>query len=177
MLFLYDALVEKPVRGPSANPSTIRNPGRFLTRPDFPLALQEGSSIRAWPRAPSPHRPTRVSGRFGERTAVDLETAEAPERSRQRRRGGSQGNLRDSRHRASPVPKTQLSFLRQTKRGCRTWMRLWRKFLAWVSILTEQKTLDLSPHHVAQAEMQVDSRRRRCHGRFPETYRWLLMPT
>ena len=52
-----------------------------------------------------------------------------------------------------------------------------RKFLAWVSILNEQKTLDLSPHQVAQAETQKTAADGVVTARLPETYQWLLVPT
>jgi hypothetical protein len=52
-----------------------------------------------------------------------------------------------------------------------------RKFLAWVSILDEQKTLDLSPHQVAQAETQRTAADGVVTARLPETYQWLLVPT
>ncbi|MGD1082862.1 MAG: hypothetical protein ABR881_31490, partial [Candidatus Sulfotelmatobacter sp.] len=52
-----------------------------------------------------------------------------------------------------------------------------RKFLAWVSILDEQKTLDLSPHQVAQAETQKTAADGVVTARLPETYQWLLVPT
>jgi predicted AAA+ superfamily ATPase len=52
-----------------------------------------------------------------------------------------------------------------------------RKFLAWVSILNEQKTLDLSPHQVAQAETQKTAADGAVTARLPETYQWLLVPS
>jgi len=51
-----------------------------------------------------------------------------------------------------------------------------RKFLAWESILAEQKELDLSPSQVAQAETQRSAADSAVTARLPETYRWLLVP-
>ena len=51
-----------------------------------------------------------------------------------------------------------------------------RKFLAWVSILAEQKNLNLSPFQVAQAETQRTAAESTVTARLPETYQWLLVP-
>lgn len=51
-----------------------------------------------------------------------------------------------------------------------------RKYLAWESILTEQKNLDLSPFQVAQAETQKTAADSAVTARLPETYQWLLVP-
>ncbi len=51
-----------------------------------------------------------------------------------------------------------------------------RRYLAWKSILAEQKTLDLSPHQVAQAETQKASADSAVTARLPEAYQWLLVP-
>lgn len=52
-----------------------------------------------------------------------------------------------------------------------------RRFLAWESILREIKSLDLSPHQVAQAETQRDAVNGAVTARLPEAYQWLLVPT
>jgi predicted AAA+ superfamily ATPase len=52
-----------------------------------------------------------------------------------------------------------------------------RKYLAWESILSEQETLDLSPHQVKQAEAQKTNADSVVTARIPETYQWLLVPT
>jgi hypothetical protein len=51
-----------------------------------------------------------------------------------------------------------------------------RKFLAWVSILAEQKDLNLSPFQVTQAETQRTAADSTVTARLPETYLWLLVP-
>jgi len=51
-----------------------------------------------------------------------------------------------------------------------------RKFLAWVSILAEQKDLNLSPFQVTQAETQKTAADSTVTARLPETYLWLLVP-
>jgi len=51
-----------------------------------------------------------------------------------------------------------------------------RKYLAWVSILTEQKDLNLSPFQVTQAETQRTAADSTVTARLPETYLWLLVP-
>jgi len=52
-----------------------------------------------------------------------------------------------------------------------------RKFLAWKSILDEEKRLDLSPHQVTHAETQRTAADGVVTARLPETYQWLLVPT
>ncbi len=51
-----------------------------------------------------------------------------------------------------------------------------RKFLAWRSILEEQKNLNLTPYQVTQAETQKTSADGTVTARLPETYQWLLVP-
>lgn len=52
-----------------------------------------------------------------------------------------------------------------------------RRYLAWESIVAEQKTLDLSPHQVKQAETQQQAADGVVDARLPEAYQWLLVPT
>lgn len=52
-----------------------------------------------------------------------------------------------------------------------------RRYLAWQSILGEKDILDLSPHQVKQAEIQLKSADSAVAARLPETYQWLLVPT
>ncbi len=51
-----------------------------------------------------------------------------------------------------------------------------RKYLAWESILTEQKNLNLSPYQVTQAETQRTAADGAVTARLPETYQWMLVP-
>jgi len=51
-----------------------------------------------------------------------------------------------------------------------------RKYLAWESILVEQKSLNLSPNQVTQAETQKTAADGAVTARLPETYQWLLVP-
>lgn len=51
-----------------------------------------------------------------------------------------------------------------------------RKYLAWESVLSDQKHLDLSPFQVTQAETQKTAADRAVAARLPETYQWLLVP-
>lgn len=51
-----------------------------------------------------------------------------------------------------------------------------RKYLAWESILTEQKNLNLTPFQVTQAETQRTAADSAVTARLPETYQWLLVP-
>ncbi|MGA7979237.1 MAG: DUF499 domain-containing protein, partial [Chromatiaceae bacterium] len=51
-----------------------------------------------------------------------------------------------------------------------------RKYLAWESILSEQKNLNLTPYQVTQAETQRTAAESTVTARLPETYQWLLVP-
>jgi len=51
-----------------------------------------------------------------------------------------------------------------------------RKYLAWTSILNEQKSLNLSPFQVKQAETQQQAADGAVAARLPETFQWLLIP-
>jgi predicted AAA+ superfamily ATPase len=51
-----------------------------------------------------------------------------------------------------------------------------RRCLAWESILAEQKTLNLDPHQVRQAETQRLATDGAVTARLPEAYQWLLVP-
>ncbi|MDE0101184.1 MAG: Swt1 family HEPN domain-containing protein [Bryobacterales bacterium] len=52
-----------------------------------------------------------------------------------------------------------------------------RRYLAWVSILSERVELNLDPHQVRQAENQRDSANGAVEARLPETYCWVIVPT
>jgi predicted AAA+ superfamily ATPase len=51
-----------------------------------------------------------------------------------------------------------------------------RRYLAWSSILQEQKELNLDPHQVRQAEAQCKAADGAILARLPEAYQWLLVP-
>ena len=51
-----------------------------------------------------------------------------------------------------------------------------RKFLAWESILADQKMLNLTHQQVSQAETQQKTVDGAVTARLPETYQWLLVP-
>jgi predicted AAA+ superfamily ATPase len=51
-----------------------------------------------------------------------------------------------------------------------------RRYLAWESILAEQKSLNLDPHQVRQAETQKQAADGAVTARLPETFQWLLVP-
>ncbi len=52
-----------------------------------------------------------------------------------------------------------------------------RRYVAWESILKEQKELNLDPQQVTQAETQMKSADGAVVARVPESYQWLLVPT
>jgi hypothetical protein len=51
-----------------------------------------------------------------------------------------------------------------------------RRYLAWSSILQEQKELNLDPHQARQAEAQCKAADGATLARLPEAYQWLLVP-
>ena len=51
-----------------------------------------------------------------------------------------------------------------------------RRYLAWDSIVKEQKELNLTPYQVRQAEQQLRTADLTVNGRLPETYQWVLVP-
>ena len=51
-----------------------------------------------------------------------------------------------------------------------------RKYLAWKSIVDEQKELNLTPFQVRSAETQLASVNGAVTARLPETYQWALVP-
>jgi hypothetical protein len=51
-----------------------------------------------------------------------------------------------------------------------------RRYLAWQSIIDDEKTLDLSHHQITQAETQRTAADGAVTARLPETYQWLLVP-
>jgi hypothetical protein len=51
-----------------------------------------------------------------------------------------------------------------------------RKYLAWSSIVAEEKILNLDEHQRRQAEMQKQAADGAVTARLPETYQWLLVP-
>ncbi|MBD3291539.1 MAG: DUF499 domain-containing protein, partial [Armatimonadia bacterium] len=50
-----------------------------------------------------------------------------------------------------------------------------RKFLAWESIVAEKDVLDLSPHQLKQAQVQMTAADGVVTARLPEAYQWLLV--
>jgi predicted AAA+ superfamily ATPase len=51
-----------------------------------------------------------------------------------------------------------------------------RRYLAWQSIVNEREPLNLDPHQLRQAEIQLKSADGAVTARIPETYQWLLVP-
>lgn len=51
-----------------------------------------------------------------------------------------------------------------------------RRYLAWQSVIEEQKELNLDPYQVRQAENQMKSASESVKAQIPEAYKWLLVP-
>ncbi len=82
----------------------------------------------------------------------------------------------ESRASAPRLYRNTLVFLAADKVRLQDLDEALRKYLAWVSILADKETLDLSPFQVRQAEMQKQAADAAVTARLPETYQWLLVP-
>lgn len=82
----------------------------------------------------------------------------------------------DARGNTPRLYRNSLVFLAADKTRMQDLDEAARKFLAWESILSEQKNLNLSPYQVTQAETQKSAADSAVTARLPETYQWLLVP-
>lgn len=85
-------------------------------------------------------------------------------------------NILETRGNAPRLYRNTLVFLAADKTRLQDLDEAVRKFLAWDSILKEQKQLNLDPHQVAQAETQLKAVNATVDARLPEVYQWLLVP-
>jgi len=83
----------------------------------------------------------------------------------------------ETRGSAQRFYRNTLAFLAVDKSRLQDLDEAVRRYLAWVSILDDQKRLDLSPHQVSQAESQRDNADHVVTMRIPEAYQWLLVPS
>jgi predicted AAA+ superfamily ATPase len=81
-----------------------------------------------------------------------------------------------SRGNAPRIYQNTLVFLAVDKTRLQDLDEAIRRYLAWESILGEQKILNLDPHQVRQAENQKASADSVVVARIPEAYQWLLVP-
>lgn len=82
----------------------------------------------------------------------------------------------ENRGNAPRLYRNTLVFLAADKTRLQDLDEAARKYLAWLSILDEQKNLNLSPYQVTQAENQKSSAESAVTARLPETWQWLLVP-
>lgn len=82
----------------------------------------------------------------------------------------------ESRGNAPRIYRNTLVFLAADKTRLQDLDEAARRYLAWKSVVGEEKLLDLSPHQVTQAETQMKAAEGTMTGRIPETYQWLLVP-
>jgi predicted AAA+ superfamily ATPase len=82
----------------------------------------------------------------------------------------------ESRGNAPRLYRNTLVFLAADKTRLQDLDEAVRKYLAWVSILADKETLDLSPFQVRQAETQKQAADAAVMARLPETYQWVLVP-
>jgi predicted AAA+ superfamily ATPase len=85
-------------------------------------------------------------------------------------------SILESRGNTPRLYRNTLVFLAADKTRLQDLDEAARKYLAWVSILNEQKDLNLSPFQVTQAETQRTAADGTVTARLPETYLWLLVP-
>jgi hypothetical protein len=105
----------------------------------------------------------------------------ARRRSSLQKEGGSAAELAakailENRGNTPRLYRNTLVFLAADKTRLQDLDEAARKFLAWKSILDEQKNLNLTPYQVTQAETQKTSADGAVTARLPETYQWLLVP-
>ena len=82
----------------------------------------------------------------------------------------------ESRGNTPRLYRNTLVFLAADKMRLQDLDEALRKYLAWKSILAEQKALNLDPHQARQAETQMQAADGAVTARLPETYQWLLVP-
>jgi hypothetical protein len=85
-------------------------------------------------------------------------------------------NILEQRGNTPRLYRNTLVFLAADKTRLQDLDEAARKYLAWVSILAEQRDLNLSPFQVTQAETQRTAADSTVTARLPETYQWLLVP-
>jgi hypothetical protein len=82
----------------------------------------------------------------------------------------------ESRGNTPRIYKNTLVFLAPDNGRLQDLLDAVRKFLAWESILADQKMLNLTHQQVSQAETQQKTVDSAVTARLPETYQWLLVP-
>ncbi len=82
----------------------------------------------------------------------------------------------ESRGTAPRLYRNSLVFLAADRTRLQDLDEALRHRLAWESILAEREQLNLSPHQVKQAEIQLNASASEVTARLPETYQWLLVP-
>jgi hypothetical protein len=82
----------------------------------------------------------------------------------------------ESRGNTPRIYKNTLVFLAPDNGRLQDLLDAVRKFLAWESILADQKMLNLTHQQISQAETQQKTVDGAVTARLPETYQWLLVP-
>ena len=82
----------------------------------------------------------------------------------------------ESRGNTPRIYKNTLVFLAPDNGRLQDLLEAVRKYLAWESILADQKMLNLTHQQVSQAETQQKTVDGAVTARLPETYQWLLVP-
>lgn len=82
----------------------------------------------------------------------------------------------ESRGNTPRLYRNSLIFLAPDKTRLQDLDEAIRKYLAWESILSEIKALNLDPQQVKQADTQKSAADGAVKARLPETYQWLLVP-
>ncbi|MGH7066967.1 MAG: hypothetical protein ACREEU_04190, partial [Acetobacteraceae bacterium] len=82
----------------------------------------------------------------------------------------------ESRGNAPRLCRNTLSFLAADKARLQDLEEALRKYLAWFSIVAEEKELNLDEHQRQQAKTQKQAADGAVTARLPETWQWLLVP-
>ncbi len=84
--------------------------------------------------------------------------------------------LLETRGNAPRIHRNTLVFLAADTTRLQDLEEAVRRFLAWKSIIADQKALNLDHQQMTQAENQIKSADGTVTARLPETYQWLLVP-
>lgn len=82
----------------------------------------------------------------------------------------------ESRGHTPRLCRNTLAFLAVDKTRLQDLDEAVRRYLAWDSIVADQKDLDLSYHQIRQAETQKTAADSAVNARIPEAYQWLIVP-
>ena len=85
-------------------------------------------------------------------------------------------SILENRGNAPRLYRNALVFLAPDKTKLQDLDQAVRRYLAWVSIVSEVDELNLTPHQQRQAKTQLETADKAVKARLPETFQWLIVP-